>query len=246
MSLTDEFCKSRDLRKEEQKLCYEFASYFQDMIADLERKGHLRSELKVEGTDKERMKFMNVLWNTRKVTHAFNMFFDMYVDKIKPDSRQRLRRFLELNKPYGLTEEDLRYLLYSEMILVFLQNAEEFRYALLFILKLPIHCSIRKDGKEVNNKTALGTLLSSLMELGIKKADKLGVIDYRLRNGLSHGLFWFDEKADEHDSKPHLHYSEDISFKRIGCINLADLYLKMRNQSIYTNCLLNVIGDWFE
>jgi hypothetical protein len=246
MSLTDEFCKSRDLRKEEQKLCYEFASCSQDMIADLERKGHLRSELKVEGTDKERMKFMNVLWNTRKVTHAFNMFFDMYVDKIKPDSRQRLRRFLELNKPYGLTEEDLRYLLYSEMILVFLQNAEEFRYALLFILQLPIHYSIGKDGKEVNNKTALGTLLRSLMELGIEKADKLGVIDYKLRNGLSHGLFWFDEKADKHDSKPHLHYSEDISFKRIGCINLADLYLKMRNQSIYTNCLLNVIGDWFE
>jgi hypothetical protein len=246
MSLTDEFCKSPDLRKEEQKLCYEFASYFQDMIADLERKGHLRSELKVEGTDRERMKFMNVLWNTRKVTHAFNMFFGMYVDKIKPDSRQRLRRFLELNKPYGLTEEDLRYLLYSEMILVFLQNAEEFRYALLFTLKLPIHYSIGKDGKEVNSKTALGTLLRSLKELGIEKADKLGVIDYKLRNGLSHGLFWFDEKADEHDSKPHLHYSEDISFKRIGCINLADLYLKMRNQSIYTNCLLNVIGDWFE
>jgi hypothetical protein len=246
MSLTDEFCKSGDLREEERKLCYEFASYFQDIIADLERKGHLRSELALEEAEKERMKFMNVLRNTRKVTDAFDMFFDIYVDKIKPDSRQRLRTFLDLNKPNGLTEENLRYLLYSEMIFVFLQNAEEFRYAILFILTLPIRYSNGGRRKEVSNKTALGTLLRSLRELRIEKADKLGVIDHKLRNGLSHGLFWFDEKADEHDSKPHLHYSEDISFKKIGCMNLADLYSKMRNQSIYTNCLLNVIGDWFE
>jgi hypothetical protein len=246
MSLTDEFCKSSDLREEERKPCYEFASHMYDMISDLERKRYLRSELKLEKGGKERVKFMNVLWNERKVTHAFNMFFDMFVDKIKPDSKQRLRRFLELNKPYGLTEEDARYLLYSEMIFTFLQNAEGFRSALLYILKLPIQYSIGKKMKMVSNKTTLGALLRSLEKLRIAKAEKLGVIDYKLRNGLSHGLFWFDEKSDEHDPKPHLHYSEDLAFKEIRCINLADLYLKMRNQSIYTNCLLNVIGDWFE
>jgi hypothetical protein len=245
MSLTDKLCGSPDLRKEDQKLCCEFASYFQDIIADLDRKGYLRSDLRIEQQDKERIRFMDVLLNTRKVTKAFNMFFDMYVDRIKPDSKQRLRRFLELNKPYGLTEEDLVYLLFSEMIFVFLQNAEEFRSAFLMILNIPVRYSVDKARKIVNSKTTLGGLLRSLIDMKIDKADKLDVIDYKLRNGLSHGLFWFDSRPDEHDSLPHLHYSEDMSFKKIGCINLASLYSKMRNQSIYTNCLLNVIGDWF-
>ena len=146
MSLTDKFCNSRDLREEERSLCYEFASNCQDIIKDLDKKGYLRSELRLEQEEEERIRSMNVLWNVRKVTHAFNMFFDMYVDKIKPDSKQRLKRFFELNKPYGLTEDDLRYLLFSEMIFVFLQNIEEFRFALLFILNLPIHYSIKEKG----------------------------------------------------------------------------------------------------
>ena len=245
MTLTDEFCKSPDLTKKERIVCYQFASNFHDMIADLGKKGYLRSELKAEQGEDDRMNFMNVLWNVRKVTDAFNMFFDMFVDRIKPDSKQRLRKFLELNKPYGLTEENLRYLLYSEMIFVFLQNVEEFRSALLFILKLPIRYNIREERKTVDGKTTLGTLLRSLNELGIKKADKLEVIDYNLRNGLSHGLFWVDEKSDQHHSKPHLHYAEDITFKNVKWISIADLYSKVRNQSIYTNCLLNVVGDWF-
>lgn len=207
------------------------------MIHDLDNKGYLRSELKEEEGKEDRNKIMNVLWNVRKITHAFNMFFDMYVDKIKPNSKQRLIQFLDLNKPYGLTEDDLRYLLYSQMIFVYLQNAEEFRTALLFIMKFG------KD-KKINKKTTLGKLLKRLEELKIEKAETLtdteGVIyvDYQLRNALSHGLFWFDEKGD-------LHYSEDVTFQNVSWTSLPDLYSKMRNQSIYTNCLLNVIADWF-
>jgi len=215
------------------------------MIRDLDKRGYLRSELKLKKGEEQRKKSMNVLWNVRKVTHAFNMFFDMYVDKIKPNGKQRLKKFLELNKPHGLTEDDLRYLLYSEMIFVFLQNIEEFRFALLFIMKLPIHYVAREKRKTIDRKTTLGKLLKSIKELGIRKAGTLGDIDCNLRNGLSHCLFWFDEKGDSEHSEPHLHYSEDIAFKNISWISLADLYSKMRNQTIYTNCLLNVIGDWF-
>lgn len=238
MSLTYEFCKSPDITKEEQKICNRFASDLYELLGDLEKRGYLRSELKLKKGEEERKKFMNVMWNVRKVTHAFNMFFDIYVDKIKPDSRLRLKRFLDMNKPFGLTEDDLRYLLYSEMIFVFLQNIEEFRNALLFGMKLD------KD-EYINEKTTLGTLLWRLKDLGINKSETLEDIDYELRNGLSHGLFWFDEKADQHHSRPHLHYSKDLTFKNIDWVSIADLYLKMRRQSIYTNCLLNVIGDWF-
>ena len=236
--MTDEYCKSSELSKEEQRLCYKFASDFYDMIADLEKKDYLRSELKSEQGEEERMKFMDVLWNVRKATHAFNMFFDMFVDKIKADSKQRLKKFIELNKPYGLTEDDLRYLLFSEMIFVFLQYVEEFRSALLFIMKLD------KD-KHLNKETTLGTLLWRLQDIGINKSDTLTDIDCELRNGLSHGLFWFDEKGDQEHSEPHLHYSEDITFRNISWISITDLYHKTRRQSICTNCLLNVIGDWF-
>ena len=238
MSLTMNYCKSPELSKGEQKLCFQLASDFYDMIEDLDRKGYLRSELKLEKGEEERMHAMDVLKNVRKVTHAFNMFFDMYVDKIKPDSKQRLKRFLELNKPYGLTEEDLGYLLFSTLIFVFLQNIEEFRFALLFIMKLD------KD-KDINEQTTLGTLLWRLKELGIKKSDTLTDVDYELRNGLSHCLYWFDENADSECSEPHLHYSKDIEFQSIDWISITDLYSKTRNQSIYSSCLLNVIGDWF-
>lgn len=236
MSLTDEFIER--LPANEQLLGSKIASNLTDIISDLDKRGYLRSELKEQQGEEDRNKIMNVLWNVRKTTHAFNMFFDMYVDKIKPDSKQRLKKFLELNKPYGLTENDLRYLLYSQMIFVFLQNAEEFRAALLFIMKLD------KD-KKINGKTTLGKLLTRLEELGIKKAETLTDVDYELRNALSHGLFWFDEKGDLHHPKPHLHYSKDITFQNASWISLADLYSKMRNQSIYTNCLLNVMADWF-
>lgn len=245
MSLTDEFCKSPDLREEERILCYRLASDFNDLIWDLDKRGYLRSELKLEEGEEQRRNSMNILWNVRKVTHAFNMFFDMYVDKIKPDSEYRLKRFLELNKPYGLTENDLRYLLYSEMIFVFLQNIEEFRFALLLIMKLPINYSVKGKKKTINRKTTLGTLVKSLRQLGTKKAGILRDIDYNLRNGLSHCLFWVDEIKDSDHPKPHLHYSEDITFQKVKWISIADLYSKMRTQSIYTNCLLNVIADWF-
>ena len=246
MSLTDKFCKSKDLRDDdERRLCFQVASNFYDMMKDLDKKGYLRSELSVRKGEEEKIRSTNVLLNVRKVTKAFNMFFDMYVDRVKPNTKHRLEKFLELNKPYGLTEEDLNYLLISEMVFVFLQNIEEFRFALLFILKLPIRYFVRGKRRRINEQTTLGTLMKSFKELGIEKTDLLNGIDYKLRNGLSHCLFWFEGKGDTECSKPHLHYSEDISFKSVKWISIADLYSKMRNQSIYTNCLLNVIGDWF-
>ena len=74
--------------------------------------------------------------------------------------------------------------------------------------------------------------------------DKL--IEGDLRNGLSHGLFWFVRK-DKDCSETHLYYSKDMEFKEIvGPIGISQLFEKTRDQSMYTNCLLNVIADWFE
>ena len=240
MSLTDKFCASNDLRDEERLHCYQVASDFLEILKDLDSKGYLRTNLEAKKNEKQ---IMNVLWNVRKTTSAFNKLFDIYAEKVKVDSKQKLISLKILGK---FTEEELSYLLFSEMIFIFLQCIEEFRSILLFILKLPV--SVKKNGKKykINNKTTLNPLLNNLEEIGIKRIDVLNkLIDYDLRNGLSHCLFWLDGKGDNDCPEPHLHYSENIEFTIIHCVTLKDLYVKMRNQSMYTNCLMNVIGDWF-
>ena len=74
-SLTDDLCSS--LPKEEQQMCYEFAMDVQEIIKDLDSRGHLRSKLEIRQREEKRKDFMNVLWSVRKAGHAFNMFFDM-------------------------------------------------------------------------------------------------------------------------------------------------------------------------
>lgn len=210
------------------------------MLKDLERKGYLRTELRAKGG--QRALFMNVLLNVRKITKAFNDWFDIYVDRAKPDSKQKLKRIIEIGE---FSDEDAIYLLFSNMIFVFLQNIEEFRSALLHALKLPI--SIKADNVKIDEKTTLNQLIICLKRLKIKNASSLSkLIESDLRNGLSHGLFWFEMK-DKDCSEIHLHYSKDTGFEEISQpIGISELFAKTRNQSLYTNCLLNVVADWFE
>ena len=231
----EKFCK--ELPKEDQRLCRQLGSDFRDLLSDLKKKGYLRSELMKKG-EEGKTNSEYVIENLRKVNDAFNKFEEMYVDK------ERQKKFIELNEPYGMTKTDLNYLFYSTSVSVFLVNIEAFRAFLLFIMKLPIHYKVKGKPKYINCKTPLGTLLKSLKELKIEKADALSDIDYELRNGLSHGLFWLHEQGDSEHSKPHLHYSTDIAFKNIKLISFADLLFKMRKQAIYTICLLYVIGDF--
>jgi len=109
-------------------------------------------------------------------------------------------------------------------------------------MKLPIHYS---KNEKINKKTTLGWLLKAFNELGIQKVDALNKIDVNLRNGLSHCLFWFDQKGDSEHPESHLHYATNITFQNIEWISIKDLFLKERQQSICTNCLVNVIADWF-
>ena len=230
MSWTDRFCKSLELSKKEQSLCYQLASDFCDIITDLEKKGYLRSELKVKTGEKERVNSEYVIENLRKVTDGFNKFSLMY--------KENRKKIVELGKSYGLTAENLRYVYFSEMIFIFLQNIEAFRFALLFIMKLDKDKYLKKD-------TTLGTLLWRLKELRINKSDTLTDVDYALRNALSHGLFWLDVKGDSTYREPYLKYATDLTFKKINAIRIADLHSKMRKQAIYTLCLLYRILDWF-
>jgi len=205
----------------------------------LNKRGYLRSELRVKKGEEGRVNSEYVIENVRKVTDAFNKFSLVYGDKEKQS------KILELSKSYGLTAENLRYVYFLEMISVFLQNIEAFRAFLLFIMKLPVPYFVKGKRKTINEKTTLGPLLKGLKESGIMKANTLNDIDYNLRNGLSHCLFWLEEQGDLEHSKPHLHYSKDITFKEIEGISIVDFHSKIRKQAIYTLCLLYKILDWF-
>jgi len=240
MSLTDEYCNSNAVNEKEKILCYRTSLLFCEMIKDLETKGYLRTELR--GKNGQRELILKTILNVRKITEAFNHWFDIYVDMAKPDSKQKLKRIVEIGE---LSEEEAVILLFSNMIFVFLQNIEEFRYTLLHSLKLPI--SIKANNTKIDKRTALKQLLRGLNTLGIKNASELSkLIEGDLRNGLSHGLFWFERK-DKDCSETHFYYSKDTEFEEVcGPIGISELFEKTRNQSMYTNCLLNVIADWFE
>jgi hypothetical protein len=231
----EKFCK--ELPKEDQPLCRQLGSDFRDLLSDLKKKGYLRSELTKKG-EEGKVNSEHVIENLRKMTDAFNKFNEMYVDK------ERRKKFIELNEPYGMTKTDLDYLLYSTSVSVFLVNIEVFRAFLLFIMELPIQYEVKGKPKYINSKATLRPLLECLEKLEIEKADALSDIDYKLRNGLSHGLFWLHERGDPEHSKPHLHYSTDIAFKNIKWISFDDLLSKTKNQAIYTICLLYVIVDF--
>jgi hypothetical protein len=236
MSWIEKFCE--ELPEEDQPLCRQLGLDFRDLLSDLKKKGYLRSELKEKG-EEGKVNSEYVIENLRKVTDAFNKFKEMYVDK------DRQKKFIELNKPYGMTKMDLNYLFYSTSVSVYLISIEVFRAFLLFIMKLPIHYEVEGKSKYMNSTATLRPLLKCLTELKIEKADALSDIDCELRNGLSHGLFWLHEQGDSEYSKPHLHYSTDVTFENIKPIGFADFLSKMREQVIHTLCLLYAIGDWF-
>jgi hypothetical protein len=141
LTLTDDFCKSNEMGKEEQLVCYQVSADLLEMLKDLGTKGYLRSELR-SAKGERRENFMHVLLNVRKVTNSFNKWFDNYVDRALPNSKKRLERIMEIGE---LTEEEMVYLLFSDMIFVFLQSIEEFRSGLLSILKVPISTKVGKQ-----------------------------------------------------------------------------------------------------
>lgn len=239
MSITDEYCNSNGVDDKEKILCYRTPLLFCEMLKDLETKGYLRTELR--GKVGQRELILKVVLNVRKITETFNHWLDIYVDMAKSDSKQKLKRIIEIAE---LSEEEAVILLFSDMIFVFLQNIEQLRFTLLHILKLPI--PVKNEG-DIDKKTTLNQLFIRLDKLGIKNACEMSkLLDGDLRNGLSHGLFWFERKNKE-CSETHLYYSKDSEFKKIvGPVGISELFKITRNQSIYTNCLLNVIADWFE
>ncbi len=225
MSYVDSFCQMVDQRHRRQ--CFEFSSDLQELFADLDKKGYIDSVFDRELSHVQKKRTEKVLWNMIDMTLSFNMLYDNIEDVARalPDS-------------IGFSH--LRRIIYSQEIVIFLQAVESFREHLLLFLKMPIHYTSGNQRRTVNEKTGIGGLLRALDEIGIAKSSEiLSRIDYRLRNGLSHFLFWFDENME------HIYYSKDIKFQEVERISIRELHEKVTLQSIYTRCLINLVLDWF-
>ena len=206
--------------KKERRYAGEIISNLWGILDNLNKRGYLRTELRGRGKEKTRKEFLNIIENSDKFAHAFNSFFDMYMYKDK------IKQFYQL----GFTKDDLKYLLLSQLIFIFLVNVELFKNAFLFLMKA--NGGLRPD-------MTLGQLVKKLYEFTDGQSDVVAKeIDVGLRNSLAHGLFWKDEKAV-------VHYFKDITMQEKKSISLPELFLEGKRHNIVCQSLIRLVPDWF-
>lgn len=211
-----------------------------DTFDDLKQKGYMRDTLASE----VRKDFTEILRTSNRLFDAFNMLFEIsdFQGKLK---RGRNKQFVKHNEEYGFTPNRYANLLFSESICVFLRNVELFRCCFLLVLKTKKRNKCRKRQKNQQffffHGMGIGQLLNGLVQVCGKNGKKIQrKTKVGLRNGLTHGLFWI-EKMD-------IVYSKDITLakKKRRRINLLNLWKEARKQSMITQCLIEMIPEWYE
>lgn len=210
--------------KEDQTFVAETISELFDLFNELKLKGCLLPTLE----SKQRKDFTKILKTSNGLFEVYNMLFGISIVKGK-FVQGRSKKFVDHNKEYGLTEKKYVNLIFSESLSAFLRNIELFRTCLLFNVK---------TNKQFSPKMGVGQLVNCLEKTCGKKGTKIkSKIDYELRNGLAHGMFWLEGSK--------IFYPKDITFNTIEEIRLDKLWAKARNQSIITQCLIAVIPAWY-
>jgi hypothetical protein len=225
----------KTLPKQDQPLVAKTLSELWDVFEDLEQKGHLRQNLR----NGKRKDFVEIIRTSNGLFEAFNMLFA--ISDVKGEFvHRRNRKFVEQNREYGFNEERYAHLLLSESLSVFLRNVELFRSCFLFVLKTTERPKSKRAKKKKGfyHKMGIGEVLNQLVNICGSKGRKIkDRIDVKLRNGLTHELVWIDGLT--------IHYSEDVTFAKLGEIRLDDLWKKASDQSKLTQCLINLIPAWY-
>jgi len=223
----------KSLPNEDQSSAGETVSELWDIFCELKKKAYLRSTL----DSKQRKDFPEILRTSNGLFDVFNMLFTI-PDVDGEFVYGRNKEFVEHNRKYGFNEKTYANLLLSESLSVFLRNVELFRSCFLFVLKTVRRPRKKKGKKEFTHTMGIGQLLIQIEcicgDKGKKIKDK---IDWALRNGLTHGLFWIDRTT--------IRYPTDITFNELREIKLDDLWKKAKEQSKVTQCLIEVIPAWY-
>jgi hypothetical protein len=154
------------------------------------------------------------------------------------EKRGRSREFAKHNKAFGFDEDGIAYMFLSESIATALRTAELFKNSFLYVLKTTRSAARKKADTVFWPNMTLGELSRSLEKVTEGKSCCLmEKIDLKLRNALTHGLFWLEGSI--------LVYCEDITLKEQKEISVSELWIKGRAQSLTLQCLLAFIADYY-
>lgn len=223
MSLVDDFLRKVPLNELPDTKKFIMALY--DVLEILEEKGHLRPHLREHA---ERTKFVEIMKTSNRLFSAHNMLFNIFSEKGKST------KFVLHNQEFGLNEVDTAYLFLSESISMFIRSAELFKNCFLFILKE----KRRRSKTGFWSRMTLGDLISRLdSETGGKSEPVTQELDNKLRNSLTHCLFWLEGSV--------LIYYEDLALEEKKEIIVSELWIKGRKHSLIAQCAINLIADWY-
>lgn len=205
----------QNLSPKEQKIYSESVTLFENLLDDLNSQKLLR-----KGTSfQDRQKLAKIWNNSRQVGIAFNTIFALF------DSTQKVHSFVKNNANEGITHDVLTYTFVSQLLGAVLVNYEAvFKTSLLFFLK---------EDAGFNRRMTLGQMLRVLKGLSAYGKPVEDKIDFRLRNSLAHGTFWF--------GKGTIFLAENSFLENVQSMSLGDFFIKVKNQNIVSHALIEAL-----
>lgn len=205
----------RKLASREQKVFNDSVALFEKLIDDLASKELLR-----KGIPRNEREKLAALWrNSRHMGQAFNVIFSLF------DSKETIDSFVKKNREEGITHDVLTYTFATQLFGIAILNFESiFKTSLLFFLK---------EDAGFDRRMTLGAMIKTLKTVSPLGAKVENIIDFRLRNSLAHGTFWF--------GKGSAFLAENSYIENVQPIPLASFMTRIKIQNIVAHALIEVL-----
>ena len=203
------------LSPKEQEIFTECVTLFENLLDELKSKNLIRKGI----AQKDREKLAAIWQNSKQVGNAFNVMFSIF------DSEEKINSFVKKCTEENITHGVLTYTLVSQIFGIALLNFESvFKTSLLFFL--------REDAGFTRRMT-LGQMIRTLKDVstfGNQVEDK---VDFKLRNSLAHGTFWFGNGI--------VFLAENSYLEQIQPIPLGDFLIRIKEQNIVAHALIKAL-----
>ena len=219
------------MKEKEKRLWESTAKTLIEFYEKMKLNKHINFRLNqnISGKDREAYEiFYKILEDGDKMKEATNL---LYRISISPGGS---KKFAEKN---NIDEKILPYLYLSQFSWSIAQGYELF----LNVLKktLTTNNLTNKKGEPLGKpieKTALEKVLDMLKKHTETAKDIKEIMENRksLRNGLSHGLFWYENEE--------IHWVDSVSVNKTESLSFKCFIKTARTQSLYSECLLWVTG----
>lgn len=205
----------RKLASLEQRIFNDNLVLFEKLIDDLASRKLLR-----KGIPRDERKKLAALWrNSRLMGEAFNVIFSLF------DSQKAIDSFVRKNAKEGITHGVLTYTFATQLFGIAILNFETvFKTSLLFFLK---------EDAGFNRRMTLGTMMKKLKAVSPLGQQVESAIDFKLRNSLAHGTFWF--------GKGTVFLAENSYLENVQSITLADFMIKIKTQNIVAHAFIEAL-----